>query len=219
MAKTGDAMDVDSFAKGSPKGASKGSGKGKNSEACCIVGRIDIERPNASRDRKGAGKGKSKGKQGDRKGAGKSKKGFEGKCFKCGKSEHMSKDCRFKETNVLEMNKEEPLSEDVCFDRVECAGDWISTCAGRISQSSYWNRLVCSSDSVSAPETPTEESEESLSGVKYFGAGAGMVRHSSIKALAKVGGVKRVLKARVVLVRKPLLAGLRRALHGGKQLG
>ena len=35
MTKAGDAMDVDSFSKGSPKGASKVSGKGKNSEVTC----------------------------------------------------------------------------------------------------------------------------------------------------------------------------------------
>ena len=37
----------------------------------------------------------------------KGRKGFEGKCFKCGKSEHMSKDCRSKETNAFEVDEEE----------------------------------------------------------------------------------------------------------------
>ena len=115
MAKTGDAMDVDSFAKGSPKGASKGSGKGKNSEACWCCGKNGHRASECFKRQKGAGKGKSKGKKGDGKGAGKSKKVFEGKSFKCGKSGHVSRDCRSKETNELDMNKEEPLSEDVSF--------------------------------------------------------------------------------------------------------
>ena len=56
----------------------------------------------------GGGKGKSKGaKKGDGKGAGKGKKGFEGKRFKCGKSGHMSKDCRSKETNAFEVDEAE----------------------------------------------------------------------------------------------------------------
>ena len=35
MAPKGDAMDVDAFSKGSPKGASKGARKSKDSEVVC----------------------------------------------------------------------------------------------------------------------------------------------------------------------------------------
>ena len=55
-------------------------------------------------------------KKGDGKGAGKGKNGFEGKCFKCGKAGHMSENCRPKETNTFEVDEEELLSENGCFD-------------------------------------------------------------------------------------------------------
>ena len=36
--------------------------------------------------------------------------------LQCGKSGHMSKDCRSKESNAFEVGEEEPLSENGCFD-------------------------------------------------------------------------------------------------------
>ena len=61
-----------------------------------------------------------------------------------------------------------------------------------------------------APETPTEESDESRLGVKYFGPGdkngPTLVNHGRRRYVVKVGGLERILKAHVVPVRKPLLA-------------
>ena len=61
-----------------------------------------------------------------------------------------------------------------------------------------------------APETPTEESDESRLGVKYFGPGdkncPTRVNHGRRRDVVKVGGLERILKAHVVPVRKPLLA-------------
>ena len=61
-----------------------------------------------------------------------------------------------------------------------------------------------------APETPTEESDESRVGVKYFGPGdkngPTLVNHGRRRYVVKVGGLERILKAHVVPVRKPLLA-------------
>ena len=61
-----------------------------------------------------------------------------------------------------------------------------------------------------APETPTEESDESRLGVKYFGPGdkngPTLVNHGRRRYVVKVGGFERILKAHVVPVRKPLLA-------------
>ena len=75
-------------------------------------------------------------KKGDGKGpAGQGKKRFEGKCFMCGTSGHMSQDCRSKETNAFEVDEEELFSENGCVDmssnRNECAGDRVSACATR----------------------------------------------------------------------------------------
>ena len=118
MSKTGDAMDADSFSEGSPKGASKGSGKGKNPEVTCWI--FEKKGHQASechkRHNKGGGKGKSKGpKKRDGKGAGKGKEGFEGKCFKCGKSGHMSKDCRSKEMSAFRGRRRGALVRDWMF--------------------------------------------------------------------------------------------------------
>ena len=68
------------------------------------------------RHNKGGGKGKSKGpKKRDGKGAGKGKEGFEGKCFKCGKSGHMSKDCRSKEMSAFRGRRRGALVRDWMF--------------------------------------------------------------------------------------------------------
>ena len=61
-----------------------------------------------------------------------------------------------------------------------------------------------------ALDMPTEESEESRSGVKYFGPGdkngPTLVNHGRPRYTITVGGMKRILKAHVVPVRRPLLA-------------
>ena len=61
-----------------------------------------------------------------------------------------------------------------------------------------------------APETPTEESDESRLGVKYFGPGdkngPTLVNHGRRRYVVKVGGLERILKAHVVPVRRPQLA-------------
>ena len=94
MAWTGDAMDVDAFKTGSSKGVSKGTGKRKDSEVV----------------RWYHDKAQSKGsKKGDSKGQGNNQE------FKCGKTGHMSKDCRSKETSALEAG-EEGLAENGCIE-------------------------------------------------------------------------------------------------------
>ena len=61
-----------------------------------------------------------------------------------------------------------------------------------------------------APETPTEESDESRSGVKHFCPGdkngPTLVNLGRRRFTIKVGGIKRILKAHVVPVRRPLQA-------------
>ena len=62
MTKPGDAMDVDSFSKGSPKRASQRFGEGKNSEVTCWFCEKKGHRASECRKRQtGGGKGKSKG--------------------------------------------------------------------------------------------------------------------------------------------------------------
>ena len=51
-ARTGDAMDVDAFTKGSSKGAPKGCGKHKDSEVVCWSRRRATELPTAARNRR-----------------------------------------------------------------------------------------------------------------------------------------------------------------------
>ena len=90
MTKAGDAMDLDSFSKGSLQGASEGCGKGKNSEVTCCFARRNHRASECRKRQKGSGKGKSEGsKNGDGRGARKGKKGLGGQS---GKSGHMSED-------------------------------------------------------------------------------------------------------------------------------
>ena len=110
IARSGDAMDVDAFAKGS-KGASKGSGKKQDSVVVCWYCEKKGHRASECRKKqKDNDSGKSKGcKTGDSKGKS-NKKEFKGKCYKCGKIGHMSKDCRSKDTGAFEAGDE--LAED-----------------------------------------------------------------------------------------------------------
>ena len=72
MTKAREAMDVDSFCRGSPKGASNGFGKGKNSKVTCWHCARKGHRASECHKRQTVGgKGKSKGaKKGGGKGAG-----------------------------------------------------------------------------------------------------------------------------------------------------
>ena len=92
MARSGDAMDVDAFTNGS-KGASKGSGKKQESEVVCWYGEKKGHRASECRKKqKDKDSGTSKGsKTGDSKGKS-NKKGFKGKCYKCCKIGHMSRE-------------------------------------------------------------------------------------------------------------------------------
>ena len=116
VAKTGDAMDVGAFSKGSPKGAAKCAGKGKDSEVVCWYCEKKGQRASGCRKKqKDLDKGQPKRPhKGDSKGKG-NKKEFKGKCFKCGKMGHMSKDCRSKEASAFEA-REEGLAETGCID-------------------------------------------------------------------------------------------------------
>ena len=89
-------------------------------------------------------------------------------------------------------------------------GDWltekpklISACIDSRAEITVWPPEL-------APETPTEESEESRLGVKYFGPrdknGPILVNYGRRRYTIKVGGMKRILEAHVVPVRRPLLA-------------
>ena len=83
MARSGDAMDVDAFTKGS-KGASKGPGKKQDSEVVCWYCEKKSHRASFCRNKqKDNDSGKSKGsKKGDSKGKSNKEK-FKGKCYKC----------------------------------------------------------------------------------------------------------------------------------------
>ena len=65
---------------------------------------------------------------------------------KCGKTAHMSKDCRSKETSAFEAGDE--LAETGCIEMASV--DWNALEIGAVllpeSQNSYWNRFVCCSD-------------------------------------------------------------------------
>ena len=114
MARSGDAMDVDAFTKGS-KGASKGSGKKQDSEVVCWYCEKKGHRASDCRkNQRDNDSGKSKGsKKGDSKGKSNKEK-FKGKCYKCGKTGHMSKECRSKETSAFEAG--DGLAETGCIE-------------------------------------------------------------------------------------------------------
>ena len=105
-ARSGDAMDVDAFTKGS-KDASKGSGKKQDSEVVCWYCEKKVHRASDCRKKqRDNDSGKSKGsKKGDSEGRSNKEK-FKGKCYMCGKTSHMSKDCRSKETSAFEAGGE-----------------------------------------------------------------------------------------------------------------
>ena len=113
-ARSGDAMDVDTFTKGS-KGASKGSGKYQDSEVVCWYCEKKGHRASECRKKqKDNDSGKSKcSKKGDNKGKN-NKKEFTGKCCKCGKIGHRSKDSRSKDTSAFEAGDE--LAETGCIE-------------------------------------------------------------------------------------------------------
>ena len=95
-------------------------------------------------------KGKSKGSErGESKGKN-NKEEFSGKCCKCGKIGHVSKDFGFKEKSAFEAGDE--LAETGCFEKANIAlnalGDRISAVARRRSQNSYLDRFLCCSDCV-----------------------------------------------------------------------
>ena len=108
------AMDVDAFTKGS-KVASNGSGKKQDSEVVCWYGEKKGHRASDCRKKqRDNDSGKSKGsKKGDSKGKSNKEK-FKGRCYKCGKTSHMSKDCRSKETSAFEAGDE--LAETGCIE-------------------------------------------------------------------------------------------------------
>ena len=109
MAKTGNAMDVDSFLKGQPCGVSKGSGnllvlrKGQRASECHKTERWWQRKVEGCKERRWQ---RCRERQ----------ERIRRQVLQCGKSGHMSKDCRSKESNAFEVGEEEPLSENGCFD-------------------------------------------------------------------------------------------------------
>ena len=105
-------------------------------------------------------------------------------------------------------------------------GNCVKTWAGQNSSSHHKSAVVptplaaqCAAGSGAkitflgpelAPATPTEEPEENLSGVKFFGPrhknGPTLVNHRRRRYVIKVGGVQRILPAHEVPMRKPLQA-------------
>ena len=71
----------------------------------------------------------------------------------------MSKDCRFKETNVLEVDKEEPLSENGCFDMESIELNALETGSVHVSEGN--RKLRTGIDSCAEvtvfPETVAED--------------------------------------------------------------
>ena len=99
-----------------PNGASKGTGKSKDSAVVsCFCKKKGRRVYDCCKKQKDHDKGHSNGlKKGDSKGKS-NKKEFKGKCYKCGKTGHMSKDCRSKETGAFEAG-EEGLAETGCIE-------------------------------------------------------------------------------------------------------
>ena len=105
MARTGGAMDVTAFPKGST-GASNGSGKKQDSEVVCWYCEKKVHRASDCRkEQKDNDSGKSK-VQRRRQQRGRTTRKIKGKCYKCGKMGHMSKDCRSNETSAFEAGYE-----------------------------------------------------------------------------------------------------------------
>ena len=101
-------MDVDAFTKGS-KGASKGSGK-----VVCWYREKKSSSFRLSQEAKGQRQWKVERFQERRQQRKSNKEKFKGKCYKCGKTGHMSKGCRSKETSAFEAGEE--LAETGCVE-------------------------------------------------------------------------------------------------------
>ena len=99
----------------------------RTQRSCAGTTRRAIELPTAARNRD-HDRGQSKGsKKGDCKGKGDKKK-FKGKCYKCGKTGHMSKGCRYKETTEFEAS-EESLAETGCIDMASIDLNALEQCS------------------------------------------------------------------------------------------
>ena len=83
--------------------------------------------------------GKSKGsKKGDIKGKSNKEK-FKGKCYKCGKTGHMSKDCRSKETSAFEAGDE--LAETGCIEIASVDLNALEIGAVQLPEKGHKNRI------------------------------------------------------------------------------
>ena len=116
-----DDESVDSFSKGSPKGASKGTGNSKDSVVVCWYCEKKGHRaPECPKRQKGAGR---ENRQVRRKAMAtvleKARNGSKANFLGGEKSGHMSKDCRSKETSAFEADEDEPSSETGWFEHGE----------------------------------------------------------------------------------------------------
>ena len=115
VAKTGDAMDVVRSRRGRPKVLRSVRERARTRRSCAGTARRRASELLGGKKQKGLDKGQPKRpNKGDSEGKG-NKKEFKGKCFKCGKMGHMSKDCRSKEASAFEA-REEGLAETGCID-------------------------------------------------------------------------------------------------------
>jgi len=122
--KSGDAMDVDAFAKGGGKGKDKGKkgpcfycGKDGHMAKDCRKKAADSAK-GLYQPVKGGGKA-SHGGGGKAGGMNHFQKEFTGKCYKCGKKGHIAKNCKSKEAGSLEASGASPSAATAEADCLE----------------------------------------------------------------------------------------------------
>ena len=201
-ARSGDAMDVGAFTKGS-KGASKGSGKKQDSEVVCwhcekkghrASDCRKKERDNDSGKQKGSKKGDSKGRATRKRS--KANATSVARQVTCQRTKK-----RLHSRDRMHRNGKR---------RFERIGDWSSAVVGKGSQNSYWNRFVCCSDCVSqeccgrlSNARHARQSEKPQTGVRQASSRSGCANSPS------------QAQRRVPQIREPESCGSAQSVDGG----